>query len=106
MSNNIEKQIKDLIGNSGKASSEMTRALKFIGDGNMQQGLVRIAEYFTKAGEKTGFKKGTVVGLVTASLLYGIGTLIKAKIDKDKKLAEEGNAILRELEEGLSKKKE
>lgn len=104
--NDIEKAIADLIIPNGKPSPKMTHALKFIGDGSMQQGLARIADYFAKVGEKNGFKKGTITGFAAASLVFGIGTLIKAKMDKDKKLEAEGNAILQGLEEGLQQEEE
>lgn len=99
--NDIEKAIAELLIPNGKSSPKMTHALKFIGDGSMQQGLARIADYFAKIGEKTGFKKGSIAGFAAASILFGIGVLIKAKIDKDKQLEAEGKAILQGLEDGL-----
>ena len=35
-------QIMDLISNSGKKAPEMTHALKYIGDGDMQKGIGKI----------------------------------------------------------------
>ena len=103
----VEKAIADLLIPDGKPSPKMTHAVKFIGDGSMQNGFARIADYHTKVGERIGFKKGVVgggiSGVAVTSILFVIGILIKNKIDKDKALEAEGNAILQELEEGLQK---
>lgn len=106
----IEKAIVDLLMPDGKPSPKMTHAVKFIGDGSMQNGFARIADYFTKAGERSGFKKGAIGGSIggfaVASIIFAIGVLIKNKIDKDKALEAEGTAILKGLEEGMQAEKD
>lgn len=106
----IEKAIADLLIPDGKPSPKMTHAVKFIGDGSMQNGFARIADYFTKGGERNGFKKGVVGGSIggfaAASVIFAIGILIKNRIDKDKALEAEGTAILRGLEEGVQSESE
>lgn len=100
----IEKAIADLLVPDGKPSPKMTHAVKFIGDGSMQNGFERIADYYTKVGERSGSKKGAIGGgiggFAVATITFAIGVLIKNKIDKDKALEAEGTAILKGLEEG------
>lgn len=102
----VEKAIVDLLIPDGKTSPKMTHAVKFIGDGSMQNGFARIADYFTKVGERNGYKKGAIEGgiggLAVASIIFAIGVLVNNKIDKDKALEAEGIAILKGLEEDKS----
>ena len=42
------EQIAYIITASGQTGPQMTHALKALGNGNMQQGLIRIAKYFCR----------------------------------------------------------
>lgn len=101
----IEKAIADLLVSDGKPCNKMTQALKFIGDGKMQDGFARIADYFTKVGEQSGIKRGAIGGgiggFAAASIIFAAGVLIKKKIEKDKALEAEGIVILQGLEEEM-----
>ena len=46
--NNTGKQIIDLIIDHNKSASDMTHALKKLGNRNMQKGFTRIGKYFTE----------------------------------------------------------
>jgi len=96
------KQIFDLIQSEGKSAAKMTKGLKLIGDGDMEAGLYKLAEYMKKEGEKKGIIEGSI-GTATILLIGGaIVYLIYDMIKKNRALNEEGKAILRDLEEGLS----
>ena len=101
----VEKAIADLLLPDGKPSPKMTHAVKFIGDGSMQKGFARIADYYIKVGERTGFKKGVIVGgmgsITLASIVYAIYVLINNKIAEDNAVEAEGTSLLKELEEGM-----
>lgn len=98
---NKGKQIAELLKSNGKSAPEMTHALKFIGDGSMEKGLKRIGTYFEQEVKK-GKLEGAVGGAAIMALAIGLGALVKKKIDEDKKHKEEGEAILKGLEQGLS----
>ena len=101
---NTGNQIKQLLQSNGKSASEMTHALKFIGDGSMEDGLKRIGDYFeeeAKKGRVDSAIGGAIGAAVITMIFVGLGVLIKRKIDEDKKHKEEGEAILKGLEEGL-----
>jgi len=97
--NDIGKQINTLIKPSGKSASKMTHALKYLGNGDMQTGIERVADYFTKEGikigEVRGFINGTVVGV---SLIL----LIQQVMMEHQKHKVEGKAILKGLEDGMT----
>lgn len=100
----ISKEISELLNSSGKSASEMTHALKFIGNGSMEAGLSRIGDYFEKeiksATEKSAIG-GVIGGAIGATILIATGVLVKRKIDENKKHKEEGEDILKGLKEGL-----
>ena len=98
----IEKQITDLVNQKGKSASQITHAFSFIGNGDMATGIKRMADYFKKEGQKIGMVKGAVGGVAISTLIFGMGILIKNKIEENKKHREEGEAILKGLEDGLS----
>lgn len=98
---NEGKQIAELLKSSGKSAPEMTHALKFIGDGSMENGLKRIGIYFEQEVKK-GRLEGAVGGAAIMAVVIGLGVLVKRKIEEDKKHKEEGEAILKGLEQGLS----
>lgn len=98
----INKQILELVNKKGKSAPQMTHALKFIGDGNMEKGLEKIKDYFTSEGKKIGEMTGCVKGVVFMSLVFTAVILIREKIEIDRKSKEEGQAILMELEASLT----
>lgn len=99
--NDIDEQILDLVNNKGKSASQMTHALKFIGNGDMGTGLEKVKDYFTREGKKIGEVTGCVKGIVFTSLIFAIGVLIKKEIERNRKRAEEGEILLKKLEEEL-----
>lgn len=93
--NDIGKQITALIESGGKAASAMTHALKKIGNGDMQKGIMRIANF----SKKEGIVIGAVGGALTATaLIFAFQKALK----EHKKHKAEGEAILIGLEEGLA----
>ena len=44
--NNIAEEIYDLVNTTGKSAPDMTKALKNIGDGDMQQGIKKLSDFF------------------------------------------------------------
>ena len=98
----INKQILELVNTRGKSAPQMTHALKFIGDGNMENGIEKIKTYFVSEGKKIGEMTGYVKGVVFTSLVFTVAILIKEKIETDKKRKEEGQAILMGLEASLT----
>lgn len=95
--NDTKKQILELLSLRGKSASEMTHALKFLGDGSMEAGLSRISEYFSKES-----KIATAKGALGATVVIALIALVKKKIDETRKHNEEGEAILKGLEDGLA----
>jgi len=80
----------------------MTHALKNLGNGNMQNGIARIAEYFTKEGIKSGTIRGVFLGAGGIAVLIALINLIKKAIKKNQKHKLEGEAILKALEDGIT----
>jgi len=106
----IGKMISDLVQNGGQAANKMTNALKTLGDGNMHDGIKRIADYCTKTGIEEGFKagsksgtvKGVIIGTLATSAALFIGNEIRVAIKKNKEnkaIKAEGEAIIKVLEE-------
>lgn len=95
-------QIETLLQSRGKSASKMTEALKFIGNGKMEVGLNRIAEYFSREGEKAGIIKGVTGTLTIVAIFAGVAYLVKEAIEKNKNLKSEGEALIRDLRDGLS----
>ena len=114
---NHANEILELINTSDKAASDMTKALKSIGGGDMQKGINRIADYFMKVGNQTGFiqgakigeKKGLLKGSVsTLSILALVagGIYLKDKYEEykhQKALEQEGQTILSTMQETIQK---
>lgn len=101
--NDIGKLINDLIKSSGKTAPKMTNALKNIGNGDMQAGIARIADYFTKEGLKVGQVRGLIGGIAIGGVAVGsLIFLIQKVVKEHKKDKEEGEAILKGLEEGIT----
>lgn len=88
--------IANLITTGGKTGPQMTHALKVLGNGDMQQGLIRIAKFFLAEGKSyivVGRLQGVVGGAVGTGLIFLIIKLIKDR-RKTSKQKEEGKAIM------------
>lgn len=89
-------QIADLITADGQTGPRMTHALKVLGNGDMQQGLIRIAKFFLAEGKsyiKVGRIQGAVGVAACAGLIFLIAKLIKDGHEKSKQ-KEEAEAII------------
>ena len=89
-------QIADLITASGQTGPQMTHALKVLGNGDMQQGLIRIAKFFLAEGKSyinIGRLQGVVGGAAVVGLIFLIAKLIKDGREKSKQ-KEEAKAIM------------
>ncbi|MCM1233069.1 MAG: hypothetical protein NC489_23340 [Ruminococcus flavefaciens] len=103
----LSLQIYDLIQSEKKSADKITRALADIGDGKMNVGIKRVADFFMKTGSVEGEKRGLVKGeirgtlgcITTLSVLYCLISFIKKKINKKKEYEAEGKIILRALED-------
>jgi hypothetical protein len=95
----ISKAIISLVEASGKSSSKMTHGLKSVGNGSMQAGITRIADYFAKEG----IKVGAIGGFIGGSVAVGVPLILflRKVINENKKHKAEGEAILRDLEAGM-----
>lgn len=96
--NDISYKIIELTNTKGKSAAKMTEALKVLGNGKMEEGITRVAKYF----EKSGFVKGSIATLTVVGAIAVIKKLIYDRI-KDNSLKSEGEKILKELDEVLSK---
>ena len=100
--NDIEKQILDLTASSGKSADKITAGLKFIGDGNMQDGIKRLANYCSSSSYNKGHANGLIKGaggtLGILSFIFLIIKLTQQQIKKKKELEIEGQAIIEALE--------
>ena len=102
---NTGKQIIDLITDHNKSASDMTHALKKLGNGNMQKGFTYIGKYFTEEINLAN-KKGLVKGRIQGGIVGILGALtlcnaVRLFIDNQhESLAheKEGQKILKELE--------
>lgn len=113
--NNIAEEIYDLVNTTGKSAPDMTKALKNIGDGDMQQGIKKLSDFFSatakeiglerglKLGEQRGWIKGSLTTLAIVSLAAG-GVYIKEKYaayKRKKALEQEGQVILAAIKETI-----
>ena len=113
--NNIAEEIYDLVNTTGKSAPDMTKALKNIGDGDMQQGIKKLSDFFSatakeiglerglKLGEQRGWIKGSLTTLGILSLAAG-GVYIKEKyaaFKRKKALEQEGQVILAAIKETI-----
>ena len=113
--NNIAEEIYDLVNTTGKSAPDMTKALKNIGDGDMQQGIKKLSDFFSatakeiglerglKLGEQRGWIKGSLTTLAIVSLAAG-GVYIKEKyaaFKRKKALEQEGQVILAAIKETI-----
>lgn len=96
-------QITNLITKNGKTGAEMTHALKDLGDGDMQRGLTRLAEFFLEDSAPS-LKLGRIQGAAGVVAIFLFYKLIKSAV-KNSKHIEEGKVILNCLEKNLPEKK-
>lgn len=99
--------IKTLVNESVKKDcTEMTHLVATVGDGNMQKGFNRLANFFTaegiekgiKLGEKSGFIKGAaVIGIAWGAVEIG-KQIVKRTIAKKKHEAD-GDVIIEKIKE-------
>lgn len=95
-------QIKILIETSGKTAPEMTKALKTLGGGNMQKGIAKMADFCFKEGIKIGMIRGAIVGVVGTAAVGGLILLVRKAIKNHQLHKEEGEAILKVLEDSFA----
>ena len=60
--NNIAEEIYDLVNTTGKSAPDMTKALKNIGDGDMQQGIKKLSDFFSATAKEIGLERGLKLG--------------------------------------------
>ena len=98
-------QIANIMTNNGKTAADMTHALKLLGNGNMQNGLARISEYYSTEvkyakgkGLTRGRYQGTAIGIV--GTIAVIKLIQEVKKDHAAKLIHEseGRTILKTVE--------
>jgi hypothetical protein len=94
--------LKELLEKSGKAAPAMTNALKRLGSGSMQSGIIKIADMCQKSGIRIGTLRGAIGGAVGVAAVFAIIKVIRTYIDKNKQLKLDGEEIIKELEIGLS----
>lgn len=94
-------QIKNLIEASGKAAPAMTKALKKLGDGSMQAGITRIADFCVKEGIKVGIIRGAIGGVAGTVAVSGLVLLVRKAIKDHQFHKEEGEVILKALEDSI-----
>lgn len=99
------KQILNLMSQSGKSASEMTHAVKILGDGDMQRGFARIGEYFSTEivnATSEGLMRGRVQGGIAGVTLMAIAGGVAWWFTRDRKAAAEheaeGDKILHAME--------
>ncbi len=105
---NRSKEIMELLNDNGKKATDMTSALKKIGDGDMQKGLNTLASYFKNTGINIGEKSGWVKGSATTlgvTLAIGGGAYLIDRYKKykaNKELEAEGEKIYEALKETIT----
>ena len=90
-------KILELINSVGLDSSKITHALRELGDGKMQDGLRRIAEYGMKEGFRNGQKSGIGIGIgigaVAVSVSVGTYKIVTDRIAMAREHGQEGKTI-------------
>jgi len=107
---NIAREIATLIMSNGKSAADMTHAIKVLGNGSMQEGLTRVASYFTKESAMIAAKslskgrfQGVVIGAVGATAVCGgIALAVNYKKRQQKDHDAEGRKILSTMTDGQS----
>ena len=95
---NIGKEILEILKQSGKSASEITHALKFIGNGSMEAGLSKIGVYFQKE-VKNGTMKGAIGGAIGGAIA---GPIENAATHTDEELKKATEALALSVQEGAT----
>lgn len=71
-------QVRNLVVENGKSSSEITHDLKVLGEGNMQKGIKKLAILCLEEGAQRGYKIGEINGIIegTVGTLLLVGSLL------------------------------
>ena len=100
-----ETQILELVQSEGKSADKMTSAFKFIGNGNMEDGIRRFAKFFSDSGYSKGEQAGIIKGvggtlgsITVALLIYQLVQYIKQQIRNHEELEKAGTEIIVALE--------
>lgn len=76
----MSEVLKNLLTSNGMTSAEMTRALKIVGNGSMQEGIKVVSEVVANNTNKNSFNigmlaGGTIVTVVIGSILFAYLTV-------------------------------
>lgn len=97
----MENYIEMLSNDTNKSSAEINHFLSVYGDGNMNDGLRRFAEYHENVGYTNGLAEGTVKGVVycAAAILgvWGITEITKKIIESKKEQWAEEEKVLQAI---------
>ena len=102
------KEIMQLMNSDGKKASDMTSALKKIGDGDMQKGINFMASYFMDIGIDIGERNGWIKGSTSTlgiTILIGGGVYLMYRYKKYKTIKEleaKGEKICEALKESTN----
>ena len=98
----LKEQVINLLNEKGKSADTMTSALKTIGDGSMENGINKLAQFAEQVGEKQGLTKGLILGITGAITVGGLVQIliryIKKRIKEEKNFELEGKEIIKKLE--------
>ena len=100
--------IKSLLLDNGQTGSDMTHGLKVAGNGDMKNGIKRVAAFFLEEGKQIGYKmgeksgriQGTLGTLAIGSAIAGSWCFVKRQ-NKKKKHEEEGKKIIGALQQNV-----
>lgn len=104
--NETARQISELINATSPSGANTTHALAELGNGNMQNGLKRIVNYFTKnsaSNLKLGRMQGAAGGALVATAVAGIIAFLVHKKKKNQ-LDKEGQEILKAFQKSSPQK--
>lgn len=102
-------EIYELVSTTGKSAPNMTNALKSIGNGNMQDGIKAMADFFwgsgslhgKKIGERNGWIKGSITTIIAGAAIW-TGMQIKHIYEEKqfrKSLQENGDRIIKAMKD-------
>lgn len=113
----LAKEIMEFLNTEGQRASDMTHAIKEIGDGDMKKGMKNFADFFYAEGhstgisqgfdmgERSGITKGSVLTLLVVAVAGGSYTFLKNKHQKKQMEVaqkEKGEKILQAIERETS----
>ena len=106
---NTGRQIANLMMDNGKSASDMTHAIKALGNGSMQQGFSSIGAFFkdeASIAAARSLAKGRVQGGIVGILgTVTVGSIIAYAVNKKKKMDDheaKGRIILKTMEATVS----